>query len=80
MTNNHVVEKNASTIKVKIDSNDTVDGQLLGNQDTVRDLAVIKVDSSAVAGITPLTWGISENVKIGQMAIAIGAPYGLDGR
>ena len=45
--------------------------------DEVNDLAVVKVDPSAVTGITPLQLGDSSSVKPGQMAIAIGNPYGL---
>ncbi len=74
LTNNHVVS-GASTVQVMINSN-TVDGKVLGTDD-INDLAVVKVDSSAVAGITPLQLSDSSAVKIGQMAIAIGSPYGL---
>ncbi len=43
--------------------------------DSVDDLAVIKVDASAVGGINPLHLGDSSQVQPGQMAIAIGNPY-----
>jgi S1-C subfamily serine protease len=76
LTNNHVVD-GASTVSVKLNSGSTVTATVLG-KDAVHDLALIKVDSSAVSGITPLTLGDSSKVKIGQMAIAIGNPYGLD--
>jgi serine protease Do len=76
VTNNHVVE-GAVTVKVKVNEQKTVDAKVLGT-DTVKDLAVIKVDSGAVSGITPLSLGDSSGLKIGQMAIAIGNPYGLD--
>ncbi len=51
---------------------------MLGTDESL-DLAVVKVDSGAVAGITHLTLGDSDTLRIGQMAIAIGNPYGLDG-
>ena len=76
LTNNHVVE-GASTVKVKINDSSTVDAKVMGT-DSVKDLAVVKVDATAVAGITPLTFGDSSALKIGQMAIAVGNPYGLD--
>jgi S1-C subfamily serine protease len=76
LTNYHVVE-GASSVKVKISDSSTVDAKVLGT-DTVKDLAVVKVDAAAVAGITPLTLGDSSTLKIGQMAIAVGNPYGLD--
>jgi S1-C subfamily serine protease len=47
-------------------------------KDAIHDLAVVKVDASAVDGITPLTLGDSSQVQPGQTAIAIGNPYGLD--
>jgi len=50
-----------------------VDGKVLGT-DPVDDLAIVSVDPSAVAGITPLTFGDSSLVVPGQMAIAIGEP------
>ena len=75
LTNNHVVS-GASTVRVIVNGNTTVDGTVLGT-DEVNDLAVVKVDPSAVAGITPLQLGDSSTVKPGQMAIAIGNPYGL---
>ncbi len=76
LTNNHVVDS-AASVNVKLSSGSTVKGTVVGT-DAVHDLALVKVDASAVANITPLTLGNSGSVKIGQMAIAIGNPYGLD--
>jgi S1-C subfamily serine protease len=76
LTNNHVVD-GATTVNVKLSTGSTVKAEVLG-KDAVHDLALVKVDTSAVAGITPLTLGNSDDVKIGQMAIAIGNPYGLE--
>ena len=76
LTNNHVVE-GATSVTVKFKSGNTVTGKVLGT-DPVADLAVVSVDASAVSGITPLTLGDSSAVTPGQMAIAIGNPYGLD--
>jgi S1-C subfamily serine protease len=75
LTNNHVVS-GASTVQVIVNGNTRVDATVLGT-DEANDLAVVKVDPSAVAGITPLQLGDSSAVKPGQMAIAIGNPYGL---
>ena len=41
------------------------------------DLAVVRVDPERVRGIVPLPLGDSELVEPGQLAIAIGSPYGL---
>lgn len=76
LTNNHVVDS-AATVNVKLSTGATVKAEVLG-KDTVHDLALVKVDAAAVTGITPLTLGNSDAAKIGQMAIAIGNPYGLD--
>jgi len=67
----------AATVNVKLSTGETVKAEVLG-KDAVHDLALVKVDAAAVAGITPLTLGNSDAVKIGQMAIAIGNPYGLE--
>jgi len=76
VTNNHVVE-NASRILVTFADGTTVEAQLVG-ADPESDLAVIKVDESAV-DLQPLTLVDSDQVKVGQLAIAIGNPYGLSG-
>jgi serine protease Do len=47
--------------------------------DRENDLALLKVDAGMISGISPLPWGDSDNVKPGQMAIALGAPFGLEG-
>jgi S1-C subfamily serine protease len=61
---------------VILDNGNAVDATVVGT-DAFDDLAVIGVDASAVKGITPLQLGDSSAVKPGQMAIAIGTPYGL---
>jgi S1-C subfamily serine protease len=76
LTNNHVVD-GAATVKVILKGGNKVDAKVVAT-DAIDDLAVISVDSSAVTGITPLQFSDSSAVKPGQMAIAIGNPYGLD--
>jgi len=75
VTNNHVVD-DASTVEVKLSTGEVLDAEVMG-KDAIHDLAVIKVDSSSVAGITPLKLADSNEVIPGQMALAIGNPYGL---
>lgn len=75
LTNYHVVE-GATSVRVIFKNGDSVDGTVVGT-DTLHDLAVVKVDASAVAGVAPLKFADSSLVKPGQMAIAIGTPYGL---
>ena len=74
MTNDHVVDS-ATSVQVTLTNGNTVDGKVLGT-DPVDDLAVVSVDASAVAGITPLKLGDSSIVVPGQMAMAIGNPLG----
>jgi S1-C subfamily serine protease len=38
---------------------------------------VVKIAATSVAGITPLQFGDSNAVQVGQTVIAIGSPYGL---
>lgn len=76
LTNNHVVE-GATSVSVKFKSGNTVSATVSGT-DAVDDLAIVKVPTSAISGITPLTMADSSAVVSGQIAIAIGAPYGLD--
>jgi S1-C subfamily serine protease len=76
LTNNHVVD-GSSSVKVVLQNGDTVDAKILGT-DAIDDLAVISVNVSSVSGIKPLQLGDSNAVKPGQMAIAIGNPFGLE--
>ncbi len=77
LTNNHVVA-GASSIQVVLKGGNTIDAKVVGT-DSVDDLALLSADPSAVSGITPLQLGDSSAVKPGQMAIALGSPFGLDG-
>ena len=74
LTNDHVV-RDAETIKVKL-SNDTVyTGKVVGG-DPKTDIAVIKIDSKEPLPVAVL--GDSSKLQVGQWAIAIGNPFGLD--
>lgn len=75
LTNNHVVD-GATSVQVLFKDGQTVDATVIG-KDAVDDVALIKVDPSAISGLAPLQLGDSSTVKPGQMAVAIGSPYGL---
>jgi serine protease Do len=75
VTNNHVVA-NSSTIEVKFADGTTLSAKLVG-ADPDSDLAVIKVDNPGFT-LTPITITDSRNVKVGQVAVAIGNPFGLE--
>ncbi|MFQ5802918.1 MAG: S1C family serine protease [Candidatus Methylomirabilales bacterium] len=75
ITNNHVVE-DARRLEVTLASGKKVSARLIG-RDPFNDLAVIKIDvPDEKFHIVPL--GDSDQLRVGQMAIAIGNPFGLD--
>ena len=85
LTNNHVVSSESSSYYYTVEEatkmtvnlyNDTkeYEATIIGT-DEYTDLAVIKIDAS---GLTPATLGDSDNVKVGEFAMAIGCPLGLD--
>jgi S1-C subfamily serine protease len=73
LTNNHVVQ-GATTIKVTLTGGKVLSGRLIG-RDPLADLAVIKVDSKDPLPAARL--GDSRSLQVGQLAIAIGNPFGL---
>lgn len=75
VTNNHVVEGARSIYVTFMDGNQMAATLVGSDKDT--DLAVLKVDAAAVAGIKPLEFANSREVKVGQDTIAIGNPFGL---
>jgi serine protease Do len=75
VTNNHVIA-NATEIKVILWDGTTLPAKLVG-KDPRADLALLKVESTAK--FTPITWGKSETVRLGESVIAIGNPFGLGG-
>jgi putative serine protease PepD len=78
VTNAHVVE-NAKHVTVRFGANGTdLDGQVLGT-DASSDLAVVHIQSgSAPKAAKPLPLADSRSVQVGDTAIAIGNPFGLD--
>jgi serine protease Do len=75
LTNNHVVD-NAQTLKITLADGSVFDGKVVGTDDTT-DLAVVKLDSTESLPFAEL--GNSDNLKTGQIVIAIGNPFGLSG-
>jgi len=76
VTNNHVVD-GATKINVTFSDGTTVPATIVG-QDPYSDLAVIKVNVDA-SKLSPVTMADSTQVKVGEIAIAIGNPYGFEG-
>jgi S1-C subfamily serine protease len=77
LTNYHVVD-GARTIDVSINDDYVVSATIVGI-DRRNDIAVLKVEAPA-AILRPVELGSSENLLVGQRAIAIGNPFGQFGR
>ena len=83
VTNNHVVE-DADQLAVTFQDKTTVPARLIG-RDPENDLAVIRVDPNSADDsgrriadlIKPIAMGDSDRIEIGEEAIAIGSPLGL---
>jgi S1-C subfamily serine protease len=78
VTNAHVVSGN-SRVVVRFGSHGTsLDGAVIGT-DQSSDLAVVSIDPGSVPqGVQPLQFADSRAVQVGDTAIAIGNPFGLD--
>ncbi|MFE7483065.1 trypsin-like peptidase domain-containing protein [Streptomyces sp. NPDC057552] len=76
LTNNHVVAPAGSTgdITVTFSTGETAAAELVG-KDSGYDLAVVRV--KGVSGLKPLPLGNSDNVRVGDPVVAIGAPFDL---
>ena len=72
MTAAHVVQ-DAESVGVRFTDGEQVTGNVLGTAPDV-DIAVIEVDRE---GLTPATFA-TEKPRVGQMAIAVGSPWGLE--
>ena len=73
LTNNHVVE-NAAKITVMFHDGTEAPAKVVGT-DPRSDVAVIKVENTSYP---PLHRGQSGKLKVGEMVMAVGSPYGLD--
>ncbi|MEQ1886185.1 MAG: Do family serine endopeptidase [Bryobacteraceae bacterium] len=75
ITNNHVVD-GVDRIKVKLHGDSTEYKARVIGTDRETDLAVIKID--ARRSLTPVTIANSDSVQVGDWAVAIGSPFGLE--
>ena len=74
LTNAHVVE-NMDRVIVGLPDGRRVPGQVVG-QDSVTDLAVVKLQGEGLWPTAPL--GDSDRLRVGDWAIAVGNPFGLE--
>lgn len=73
VTNNHVVE-GADKLEVLLNDNSTYEAKIIGT-DEATDLALIKIDAK---GLSAITFGDSESVKVGEWVLAVGNPFGFN--
>ncbi|WP_225897328.1 DegQ family serine endoprotease [Desulfuromonas sp. AOP6] len=74
LTNEHVI-RGAEEIKVKLSDQRVYDGTVIGG-DPRTDVAVVKIDANE--DLPAAVLGNSDDLKVGQWALAIGNPFGLD--
>ncbi|HIC97098.1 MAG TPA: trypsin-like serine protease, partial [Aquificaceae bacterium] len=78
LTNNHVVE-DAKLITVRLDKHTEKRARVVG-KDPKTDIAVLEISAEGIEGIPDriARLGDSDKVRVGQIVIAIGNPYGLE--
>ena len=73
VTNNHVVD-GADKLEILLNDNSTYDARIIGT-DEATDLALLKIDAK---GLSPITFGDSETLKVGEWVLAVGNPFGFN--
>ncbi|HET7729749.1 MAG TPA: trypsin-like peptidase domain-containing protein [Usitatibacter sp.] len=72
LTNDHVVE-GVTDIQVTLNDGRTVTGKVVGT-DTETDLAVVRINAT---GLSAITFGQSDQAKVGDVVLAIGDPFSV---
>ena len=75
VTNQHVIDK-AQTINVTLYNNELYEATIIG-EDKKTDLALLKINTSTP--LSPITFGDSDAMRVGDWILAIGNPFGLGG-
>ncbi len=71
LTNNHVVDQ-ATEVEVELGGK-IFQAEVVGS-DPQTDLSVLKIDAD---GLVPVTFGSSDELRVGQWVVAVGDPFGL---
>ena len=74
VTNNHVVE-NADGIQVVFNDGSEINAKVVGT-DPLSDLAVLKLEKK-IKGLKAISYGSSESLRLGEVVVAIGNPFGV---
>jgi serine protease Do len=72
VTNNHVIES-SNSIKVTLYDNREFEAKLIGT-DPSTDIALLKIGAT---DLPTLSWGNSDNLKLGEWVLAVGNPFNL---
>lgn len=73
VTNNHVVD-GAEKLEVTLNDNRKFNARVIGT-DPNTDIALLKISATK---LTPIVFGNSDNVKVGEWVLAVGNPFGLN--
>ena len=76
LTTHHVID-GATQLEVTLHNGQTLTAAVVATS-RANDLAVLAVDPTLVADITPLPLAASGTLRPGQLAIALGSPFGLE--
>ncbi len=74
VTNAHVVD-GAQTVEIRLSDGTRAEGTVLGSDPNV-DIAIVKIEGDVV--FEEAVFALSDTVQVGQLAVAIGSPFGLE--
>jgi putative serine protease PepD len=75
LTAAHVVDGAGGEVTVRLANGTRLAGEVVGTDDRT-DVAVVRVEGS---GLTPASLAVGKTLRVGQTAVAIGSPFGLEG-
>jgi serine protease Do len=73
VTNNHVID-GAEKLEVTLNDNETYNAKIIGS-DPNSDIALLKIEAKKT--LPTITFGNSDDLKVGEWVLAVGNPFGL---